>query len=284
MFKKILIANRGEIACRVIKTAKKMGIATVAVYSEADARALAYGRSAGEIIENPQIRDKVRALFGADWAPPTPGGVGKLGAPAPQYFELGGPVRMVRMGDTAYITVTGCAKQACASRRGLLVIREGGEQLMARLSEGGFLHHYAYGPGGGGGGDGVRRGCGVRGDGGHHGRCGHGDEGGGGAGVRGGGGAVHRGPRGLVQRSAGQRGVAQVDCDDVAMLGAALGKAVGLRARFVAVAFGPRGAPYRHVWAELGPRTNNVWLDMDTTRPAQGLPMHLISRVMTKDV
>ncbi len=36
MFTKILIANRGEIACRVIKTAKKMGIATVAVYSEAD--------------------------------------------------------------------------------------------------------------------------------------------------------------------------------------------------------------------------------------------------------
>ena len=36
MFKKILIANRGEIACRIIKTAKKMGIKTVAVYSEAD--------------------------------------------------------------------------------------------------------------------------------------------------------------------------------------------------------------------------------------------------------
>ncbi len=40
MFKKILIANRGEIACRVIKTAKKMGIKTVAVYSEADKEAL----------------------------------------------------------------------------------------------------------------------------------------------------------------------------------------------------------------------------------------------------
>src|SRR6195952_343050 len=40
MFTKILIANRGEIACRVIKTAKKMGIATVAVYSEADKDAL----------------------------------------------------------------------------------------------------------------------------------------------------------------------------------------------------------------------------------------------------
>jgi propionyl-CoA carboxylase alpha chain len=40
MFKKILIANRGEIACRVIRSAKQMGIATVAVYSEADAQAL----------------------------------------------------------------------------------------------------------------------------------------------------------------------------------------------------------------------------------------------------
>jgi len=40
MFKKILIANRGEIACRVIKSAQKMGIKTVAIYSEADKHAL----------------------------------------------------------------------------------------------------------------------------------------------------------------------------------------------------------------------------------------------------
>lgn len=40
MFEKILIANRGEIACRVIKTARKMGIKTVAIYSDADKQSL----------------------------------------------------------------------------------------------------------------------------------------------------------------------------------------------------------------------------------------------------
>jgi propionyl-CoA carboxylase alpha chain len=40
MFKKILIANRGEIACRIIRTARRMGIETVAVFSDADREAL----------------------------------------------------------------------------------------------------------------------------------------------------------------------------------------------------------------------------------------------------
>ncbi len=40
MFKRILIANRGEIACRIIRTARRLGIATIAVYSDADQDAL----------------------------------------------------------------------------------------------------------------------------------------------------------------------------------------------------------------------------------------------------
>jgi len=152
---------RGALACLLLTPVVIAGYVVppspgssgppVAEVLPADARALAYGRSAGEVLENPQIRDKVRALFAADWGPPAPGGIGKLTMAAPQYFELGGPVRMVHIGAGDYIAITGCAPQACTSRRGLLLIREGGDQLMARLDDGGFSHHHAYGSGAVGG-------------------------------------------------------------------------------------------------------------------------------------
>lgn len=62
MFRKILIANRGEIACRVIKTARRMGIATVAVHSDADSRAL-HVRMADEAVHigpSPAIESYIR--------------------------------------------------------------------------------------------------------------------------------------------------------------------------------------------------------------------------------
>ena len=51
MFTKILIANRGEIACHVIKTARRMGIATAAVYSDADRDALHAGSRSRDRVE-----------------------------------------------------------------------------------------------------------------------------------------------------------------------------------------------------------------------------------------
>lgn len=79
------------------------------------------------------------------------------------------------------------------------------------------------------------------------------------------------------------KGRAYVDCDDVAMLGAALGKSVGLRARFVVAAFNTPNSPFRHVWTELSPDSQN-WVELDITRSAQSFVFNRISRAITKEV
>ena len=114
----------------------------------ADARALVYGRTVNEVIQSQELRDKLPALFGADWTPASQGrGQVALGAAA--FFEKGGPLRMVSIAGKDYIAVTGCVANACPTRRGLLLIAEGGASLLlARLDDGPVPHYYAYGSGG----------------------------------------------------------------------------------------------------------------------------------------
>ena len=75
MFSKILIANRGEIACRIIRTARRLGIRTVAVHSDADATAL-HVRQADEAVhigpgparESYLVGERIIAAARAIWA------------------------------------------------------------------------------------------------------------------------------------------------------------------------------------------------------------------------
>jgi hypothetical protein len=62
------------------------------------------------------------------------------------------------------------------------------------------------------------------------------------------------------------------DCDDVATLGAALGRAVGFDARFVVLGFFDAGAPWSHVYAELRDPQTGAWQQMDVTREYGRLP------------
>ena len=106
----------------------------------ADARALRYGSSAPEIFNNPQIAGSIRALFGPDWNP------GNIAFGAPAYFPGSSSLRLVRVGDQEWIALSGCVPSACTTHPGLLLIRQDGGQLLARLDEGGFSHYYAHGP------------------------------------------------------------------------------------------------------------------------------------------
>jgi hypothetical protein len=99
-----------------------------------------YGSSIEQVAQNPMIADKLRAMFGPDWSG---GQLAPLGASA--YFAKGDPPRMVRVGGVDYIAYTGCVPAACETSRVLLLIREGGSEMIARLDDGGFAHYYAYG-------------------------------------------------------------------------------------------------------------------------------------------
>lgn len=73
-----------------------------------------------------------------------------------------------------------------------------------------------------------------------------------------------RDPAGAIKRI-NSRGFTQGDCDEAAMLGAALGMANGIPARFRALSFAP-GAPYSHVIADLHEPSGD-WVPLDITRP-----------------
>lgn len=80
-------------------------------------------------------------------------------------------------------------------------------------------------------------------------------------------------------------GVVHVDCDDAAMLAAALGRSIGLRARFVVLAFLDKRAPFAHVFAELSPPVGSPrWIEQDVTRATEQIPFNAISRSFIVEV
>lgn len=88
-------------------------------------------------------------------------------------------------------------------------------------------------------------------------------------------------PRYMLEEIA-RRFYIMADCDDAAILAAALGKALGLRARFVATGFLGAAAPLAHVYAEIATPAG-AWYPMDITRP-QGRTLPRVTRTMTMEV
>lgn len=83
----------------------------------------------------------------------------------------------------------------------------------------------------------------------------------------------------LMLQSISDYGIANVDCDDAAVLAAALGRSVGLRARFVLLGFLSPTNPLAHVYTELaGPSPLATWIEQDVTRSQREIPFTMISR------
>ncbi|WP_095011222.1 acetyl-CoA carboxylase biotin carboxylase subunit [Tsuneonella mangrovi] len=163
MFKKILIANRGEIACRVIKTARRMGIKTVAVYSDADARA-PFVQMADEAVhlgpppaaESYLLADKIIQACkdtGAEAVHPGYGflserasfvealdaeGIAFIGPPANAIAAMGDKIESKKLAKAAGVnTVPGSEDAIDTTEEALKVSNEIGYPVMMKASAGG---------------------------------------------------------------------------------------------------------------------------------------------------
>ena len=163
MFKKILVANRAEIACRIIKTARRMGIATVAVYSEADREAL-HVQSADQALcigpaPSQQSYLNVDAIFaacresGADAVHPGYGflsenaefaealiasGLGFIGPPPGAIRAMGDKIASKRLAEeTGVNTIPGSGKAVAGAAEAVKVARGLGYPVMIKASAGG---------------------------------------------------------------------------------------------------------------------------------------------------
>ncbi|MCY1127348.1 acetyl/propionyl/methylcrotonyl-CoA carboxylase subunit alpha [Frigidibacter sp. RF13] len=163
MFKKILIANRGEIACRVIKSARKMGIKTVAVYSDADRNAL-HVQMADEAVhigpppaaQSYIVIDKIMAAIratGAEAVHPGYGflsermdfaaalekeGVVFIGPPSPAIEAMGDKITSKKLAKEAGVsTVPGYMGLIADADEAVKISREIGYPVMIKASAGG---------------------------------------------------------------------------------------------------------------------------------------------------
>ena len=163
MFSKILIANRGEIACRIIRTCRELGIATVAVYSEADAGAL-HVEQADEAVylgpppaaESYLLADKIIAAARATGADAVHPGFGFLAenagfaealeaagivfiGPGPKAIAaMGDKIESKKLAGKANInTVPGYVGEIADVKQALKIAREIGYPVMVKASAGG---------------------------------------------------------------------------------------------------------------------------------------------------
>ena len=163
VFKKILIANRGEIACRVIRSARAMGIATVAVYSDADANAL-HVRDADEAVyigpspaaESYLVAEKIIAACratGADAVHPgygflserasfvealTNAGIAFIGPPASAIAAMGDKIESKRRAIAAGVSVVpGFVGEITGTEHAVEIAAGIGYPVMMKASAGG---------------------------------------------------------------------------------------------------------------------------------------------------